>query len=209
MIQFVKYSLQLSGWKPLGSKVSCWMFLSMFTSLETAESRGMAERQVEDISELPIQVSYSGGEEFVKWQVKEEVAILTDTNGYDYMITRWWFHVFSTCLGFVWHFISLFGKKDLHTFVVDSIYFVVFVFWFQMVRNRDWKWYSWIHENRFCANAWIKMLVIQHKMKALWGHFGTLQHAIIFRLVQLTTCGVQGICGQRRKYGIRPAIFHV
>lgn len=46
----------------------------------------------------------------------------------------------STCLGFVWHLISLLGRKNLDTFVVDSIYFVCLCFgfrWFETEIGSD------------------------------------------------------------------------
>ena len=43
--------------------------------------------------------------------------------------------MFSTCLGSVWHFISLFGRKNLDTCVVDSIYFVCLCFDFRWLET--------------------------------------------------------------------------
>lgn len=49
----------------------------------------------------------------------------------------------------------------------------------------------------------------QHKMKALWGHFGTLQHGIILSISSVDNMRCKSICGQSRKYGIRRALVHL
>ena len=78
--------------------------------------------------------------------------------------------------------------EEYSTTVVDFV--LCFCVW-----NRDWKWYrSW---KQILCKCMDQEVGDQHKMKALWGHFGTLQHGIsYFQLVQLTACGVKVFAGK-------------